>query len=137
MEPLVFQSQFDPNITIITLISDNPQYSEVKPMFNEYGYGFMVPNQNLIVIDGEQFIDNFNSDVLKFIEAHEIAHFILDHNGPRNDDEEMDADLGAYCLLKKIDANDSINLLIEHFKERHGVEFNEKLLDRVKNSFWR
>lgn len=135
MEPLTFKSQFDPNITIAILLSDNPQYEEIKPMFDEYGYGFMVPGQDLIIIDGEQFIDNFNADVLKFIEAHEIAHVILDHDGPRNDDEEMDADLGAYLLLKKIGATDSIKLLVKHFKNRHGVKFDEKLLDRVKNSF--
>lgn len=135
MEPLTFKSQFDPNITIVILLSEHPQYEQVKPMFDEYGYGFMVPGQNLIIIDGEQFVDNFDADVLKFIEAHEIAHFILDHDGPRDDEDEMDADLGAYLLLKKIDAIDSIKLLLRHFKNRHGVKFDEKLLDRVKNSF--
>ena len=135
MEPLTFKSQFDPNITIVIVLSDHPQYEQLKPMFDEYGYGFMVPGQNLIIIDGEQFIDNFNSDVLKFIEAHEVAHLILDHDGPRSDDDEMDADLGAYLLLKKIGAVDSIKLLLRHFKNRHGVKFDEKLLERVKNSF--
>lgn len=135
MEPLTFKSQFDPNITIVVVLSEHPQYEQLKPMFNDYGYGFMVPGQNLIIIDGEQFIDNFNADVLKFIEAHEVAHFMLDHNGPRDDDDEMDADLGAYLLLKKIDAIDSIKLLVKHFKNRHGVKFDEKLLERVKNSF--
>lgn len=135
MEPLTFKSQFDPNITIVILLSEHPQYEQIKPMFDEYGYGFMVPGQNLIIIDGEQFVDDFNPDVLKFIEAHEIAHFILDHNGPRSDDDEMDADLGAYLLLQKIDAIDSIKLLVKHFKNRHGVSFDKKLLERVKNSF--
>ena len=135
MEPLTFKSQFDPNITIVILLSEHPQYEQIKPMFDEYGYGFMVPGQNLIIIDGEQFVDDFNPDVLKFIEAHEVAHFILDHNGPRSDEEEMDADLGAYLLLQKIDAIDSIKLLVKHFKNRHGVNFDEKLLERVKNSF--
>lgn len=135
MEPLTFKSQFDPNITIVVVLSEHPQYEQLKPMFDDYGYGFMVPGQNLIIIDGEQFIDNFNADVLKFIEAHEVAHFMLDHNGPRDDEDEMDADLGAYLLLKKIDAIDSIKLLVKHFKNRHGVKFDEKLLERVKNSF--
>jgi hypothetical protein len=26
---------------------------------------------------------------------------------------------------------------VKHFKNRHGVSFDEKLLERVKNSFWR
>ncbi len=135
MEPLTYKSQFDPNITIAVVLSDNPQYEQLKPLFDEYGYGFMVPGKNLIIIDGEQFVDNFDSDVLKFIEAHEISHFILGHDGPRVDDDEMDADLGAYILLKKIDAIDSVKLLVKHFKNRHGVSLDEKLLERVKNSF--
>jgi hypothetical protein len=119
----------------VVILDDHPQYAELKKLFDEYGYGFMVPGKNLIIVDGEQFIDNFGTDVLKFIEAHEVSHIILGHNGPRNNDEEMDADLGAYLLLQKVDRQDSIKTLLRHFKERHGVAFDEKLLDRVKNSF--
>lgn len=135
MEPLTFKSQFNPNISIIILLSENPQYNEIKPIFEEFGYGFMVPYQNLIIIDGEHFIDNLDKNVLLFIEAHEIAHFILEHNKERNENDELDADLGAYLLLKTINAKDSIDILLENFEERHGICFNEVLLDRVKNSF--
>lgn len=135
MEPLIFNSEFLPNVQIAVVLSEHPQYKELKPMFDEYGYGFMVPGKNLIIIDGEQFIDEFGADVLKFIEAHEVSHIILGHDGPRNDNEEMDADLGAYILLKKAGRTDSIKTLLKHFKDRHGVKFDEKLLDRVKNSF--
>jgi hypothetical protein len=38
-------------------------------------------------------------------------------------------------LLQKVGRQDSIKTLLRHFKERHGVAFDEKLLDRVKNSF--
>ena len=135
MEPLIFNSEFIPEVQIAVVLDEHPQYAELKPLFDEFGYGFMVPGKNLIIIDGEQFIDNFSSDVLKFIEAHEVSHIILGHDGPRNNDEEMDADLGAYILLQKVDRQDSIKTLLRHFKERHGVKFDEKLLDRVKNSF--
>ena len=134
-EPLSYNSEFLPEITVAVVFGDNPQYEQLLPMFNQYGYGFMVPGKDLIIIDGEQFVDNFDSDVLKFIEAHEISHFMLGHDGPRVDDDEMDADLGAYILLKKIGAIDSVKLLVKHFKNRHGVSFDEKLLERVKNSF--
>lgn len=135
MEPLIFNSEFIPEVQIAVILDEHPQYAELKPLFDEFGYGFMVPGKNLIIIDGEQFIDNFSSDVLKFIEAHEVSHIILGHDGPRNNDEEMDADLGAYILLQKVGRQDSIKTLLKHFKERHGVKFDEKLLDRVKNSF--
>jgi hypothetical protein len=134
-EPLIYDSEFLPNVQIAVVLEENPQYKELKPLFDEYGYGFMVPGKNLVIIDGEQFIDNFSSDVLKFIEAHEISHIIMGHDGPRSEDEEMDADLGAYILLKQKGRIDSVKTLLKHFKERHGVKFDEKLLDRVKNYF--
>ena len=134
-EPLIYNSEFLPNIQIAIVFEENPQYKDLKPLFDEYGYGFMVPGKNLVIIDGEQFIDNFNADVLKFVEAHEISHIIMGHDGPRSDDDEMDADLGAYILLKKLGKTDSIKTLLKQFRNRHGVRFNEDLLDRVKKYF--
>ena len=134
-QPISYNSEFLPEITIAVVFSDNPQYENLEPMFKEYGYGFMVPNKNLIIIDGEQIINNFDSDVLKFIEAHEIAHIILNHDGPRNEKEELAADLGAYILLKQKGKIKSIKYLIKHFKNRHGIKFDEKLLERVKKYF--
>lgn len=134
-QPISYNSEFLPEITIAVVFSDNPQYEKLEPMFNEYGYGFMVPNKNLVIIDGEQIINNFDVDVLKFIEAHEIAHIILNHDGPRNEEEELDADLGAYILLKQKDKLGAIKSLIEQFKQRHGIKFDEKLLERVKKYF--
>ena len=134
-QPISYNSEFLREITIAVVFSDNPQYENLEPMFKEYGYGFMVPNKNLIIIDGEQIINNFDADVLKFIEAHEIAHIILNHDGPRNEKEELDADIGAYILLKQKGKIKSIKYLIKHFKNRHGIKFDEKLLERVKKYF--
>ena len=134
-EPLSYNSEFLPEITVAVVFGDNPQYEKLLPMFNEYGYGFMVPNKNLIVIDGENILDNFNVDVLKFIEAHEISHVILGHDGPRSDEEELDADLGAYLLLKDKGYTNSIKSLLKNFKQRHGIKFDENLLKRVEKSF--
>ena len=134
-QPISYNSEFLPEITIAVVFSDNPQYDKLKPMFKEYGYGFMVPNKKLIIIDGEQIINNFNTDILKFIEAHEIAHIMLNHDGLRNEEEELDADLGAYILLKQKDKMGSIKSLIKHFKQRHGIKFDENLLKRVKKYF--
>jgi Zn-dependent peptidase ImmA (M78 family) len=126
-KPVSYNSEFLPEITIAVVFSDNPQYEKLTQFFEEYGYGFLVPNKNLVVIDGENIVDNFDSDVLKFIEAHEIAHIILGHDGPRNDEEEMDADLGAYILLKNKGREESIKHLLNNFEDRHGVNFDENL----------
>lgn len=135
-DQLSYNSEFLPEITIYLVFSDNPQYEQLKQLFDEYGYGFMVPNKNLILIDGEILLEsNQSDDLLKFIEAHEIAHVILNHDGPRNEEEELDADLGAYILLDKKGRTDAIKTLLKHFKKRHGVKFDKKLLERVKNHF--
>jgi len=134
-ELVSYNSEFLPDITISVVFSDSPMYEKLLPLFKEYGYGFLVPDKNLVLIDGENIIENFDSDVLKFIEAHEIAHIILGHNGPRNEEEELDADLGAYLLLKSKGKENSIKHLIDHFEERHGVQFDQNLLKRVKNHF--
>ena len=134
-KPISYNSEFLPEITIAVVFSDSPQYEKLIPFFEEYGYGFLVPNKNLVIIDGENIVENFDSDVLKFIEAHEIAHIILGHGGPRNDEEEMDADLGAYILLNNKGKKESIKHLLNNFEDRHGVNFDENLLKRVKNHF--
>ena len=135
MDNLTYNSEFVPEVTISVVFKEHPQYENLAPLFNNFGYGFMVPNKNMVIVDGEIFDERFSSDVLKFIEAHEISHIILNHNGPRNENEELDADLGAYLLLKSINRNDSIKVLLKNFKNRHGVKFDENLLERVKNTF--
>ena len=135
LEPISYDSEFLPGITIIVIFSDNPQYEQILPMFQEYGYGFMIPNKNLILINGEEILNNYSDDLLKFIEAHEIAHVLLNHDGPRNEEEELDADLVAYVLLKQKDKIGAIKTLLKHFKNRHGLKFDEKLLKRVENRF--
>jgi hypothetical protein len=134
-EPLIYNSEFLPSVQIAVVTDEDTQYEQLKPFFDEFGYGFMVPGKNLVIIDGEQFINNFGADVLKFIEAHEISHVIMGHDGPRSEDEEIDADLGAYILLKQSGRNDSIKVLLKQFKNRHGIKFNENLLERVKKYF--
>jgi hypothetical protein len=135
LDNLTYNSEFLPEVTISVVFKEHPQYENLSPLFDNFGYGFMVPNKNMVIVDGEIFNERFSSDVLKFIEAHEISHIIFNHNGPRNEDEELDADLGAYLLLKSINRNDSIKVLLKNFKNRHGVKFDENLLERVKNTF--
>ena len=134
-KPISYNSEFLPEITIAVVFSDSPQYENLIPFFKEYGYGFLVPNKNLVVIDGENILENFDSDVLKFIEAHEIAHIMLGHDGPRNNEEELDADLGAFILLNNKGKQESIKHLLDNFEDRHGINFDENLLKRVKNQF--
>jgi hypothetical protein len=50
---LTYESEFLKGVNIAVVFSEDKKYKELLPLFNKYGYGFMVPNQNLIVINGE------------------------------------------------------------------------------------
>lgn len=134
-EPITLYSQFLPKVQIVVVFEEDPQYETLLEFFNQYGYGFMVPGKDLVIIDGEQLIDDYGNNLLKFIEAHEVSHIVMGHDGPRTDDEELDADLGAYILLKKYGLTDDIKILLREFKNRHGIKFSEDLLDRVEKYF--
>jgi hypothetical protein len=120
-----YSSEFLSDVTVVVVFNDDPLYSQVKGFFEQYGFGFMVPGQNLMIIDGEILVGEPDAkDILKFIEAHEVAHIILKHDGPRNEKDEIDADLMALNLLIEKGYDKSIKILLDKFQERHGVEFN-------------
>jgi len=130
---ITYPSLFNPDINITIIFKENKNYELLEKVFDEYGFGFYSPKHKTIMIDGEIFTDDdeLNIDDLRFVEAHEISHLLLNHEGPRSDNDEMDADLGAYILLKKNGIETS--RLEEVFEERHGVKFSENLLGRVEN----
>lgn len=131
---LEYVSEFLEGVTVVIVFEDDPLYGQVKEYFNEFGFGFMVPGSNLIIIDGEVLIGQPNSkDILKFIEAHEVAHVLFGHDGPRNEQDEIEADLGAYILLQDKGYDEPIKLLVNNFMERHGVEFDKKMIDDIKS----
>jgi hypothetical protein len=132
-----YRSEFLNDVTVVVVFNDDPLYPQVKGFFEQYGFGFMVPGQNLMIIDGEILVGEPDSkDILKFIEAHEVTHVLLGHDGPRNEKDELDADLGAYLLLQDKGYVKPIELLLTHFKERHGVEFDKNMLDDIENRIY-
>jgi Zn-dependent peptidase ImmA (M78 family) len=134
---LTYESEFLKGVNIAVVFSEDKKYKELLPLFNKYGYGFMVPNQNLIVINGEILLQNYDPSFLKFIEDHEVAHIILGHDKDRNDDDEIDADLGAYILLRSKGKDDAVELLQKNYEDRHKTKFDEKRVEKLKNYFSR
>ena len=118
MKTKEFLSEFNRSILVTILCKDDSDYKTIKPAFNKYGFGFMVPNQNMVFIDGEL---GLNKHILKWIEAHEIAHFILGH-GKANSQDEIDADRLAYHMLDGKGYHKAAQLVKDKFIERHGIE---------------
>jgi len=139
MEDIInYKSKFNPSVNVFLLFKDNNMYNEIKPLFDIYGHGFASAADNLVFLDGEELTtdEQIDEDVLNFIEAHEVSHILLGHTNERNDDDEMDADLGAYVLLKKYNFPESIELLIDNFESRHGLRFEKSLVLRVSDKIF-
>lgn len=117
MKTKQFPSEFNPDLQVVILSRDDFRYDVMKPMFTEYGFGFIIPTFNLIVIDGEQ---KLGKTIHKVIEAHEVAHFMLGHTEQHNPDDEMLADRLAYQMLDGKGYKKSAQLIIDKFEERHG-----------------
>lgn len=129
-----YTSEFLDGVTVVVVFEDDPLYEQVKGFFEEYGFGFMVPGSDLIIIDGQILEGQPDAEsILKFIEAHEVTHVMLSHDGPRDEKDELEADLGAYILLQDKGYYESVRTLLDHFQERHGVEFDESMLDDIKD----
>lgn len=129
---VILESQFNPNIKVMVVFPDNEKYWELKPLFDDLGFGFVVPEENLVIIDGGIFDpENIDVDLLRFIEAHELAHIMLEHD-TRNPEDEMDADLYAFILLGGKEYEEAQKYLTNSFEERHGIPFNISMIEKFK-----
>ena len=119
MKAKQFRSEFDNDVLVNIIDKDDFRYDVVKPIFEQFGFGFMVPTDFVVLIDGEQ---KLSKDVLKWIEAHEVAHIILGHKPEKNSKDEIEADTLAYKLLVGNGYHKAAQLVKDKFLERHGVE---------------
>jgi hypothetical protein len=78
---LTYQSKFSEGININVIFEENEFYPMIKTLFNQYGVGFLEPTSQIIMIDGESFIENeqVNINDLHMVEAHEVAHILFGH----------------------------------------------------------
>ena len=116
----VYNSEWDENIVVAVIEEGDYQYQTMAPLFNEYGYGFVAPNQKLVFIDGGK---GLSKNTLKWIEAHEVAHIILGHKKEKDSKDEIEADTLAHKLLVGNGYHKAAQLVKDKFRERHGIEF--------------
>jgi phosphopantetheine adenylyltransferase len=53
---LSYESIFKPDINILVAFKNYKNYFQLKPLFDEHGYGFYYPKDKTIIINGEDFI---------------------------------------------------------------------------------
>jgi len=114
----LFESEFQKGVMVAVVKPADPQYTALKSLFVKYGYGFAMPDQKLIFIDGS-YVDSIQT----IVEAHEVGHIVLGHTGINGPNDEADADGWAIRKLKKHGYIDEANKLIEQYKSRHGFPY--------------
>lgn len=119
METKVFYSEFNKDVLVCVVSKTDSRYKRFKPIFDQYGFGFVMSYADMAIIDGGVGLDN---DVLKWVEAHEIAHVILGHTEERNAEDELEADKLAYEMLNDKGYIKSAELVKTHSIERHGYQ---------------
>lgn len=106
------------DIAVGIITKDDSRYEFLKPLFEEYGYGFTDTKIGCVFIDGEAGLSEAE---LKWVEAHEVAHINLKHKtGERDADDEYTADLHAKLYLWKHGYKEAAGLIDKHLNERHG-----------------
>lgn len=116
---VTFGSRIDPRFKVIVVYKDSLVYEVVRRSLEDLdnSIGALMPGQEIIVIDGERVQEEglTNNHILA-IEAHEIAHELLGHEGERNGDHEKEADELAIQILDSFFRKEAADLLRERVK---------------------
>jgi hypothetical protein len=116
---LSFGSRIDPRFKVMVIYKESILYDTVKRSLEDLdnSIGAIMPGQEIIIIDGERLQEEgLTDDHLLAIEAHEIAHEILGHEGERNQAHEEEADELAIQILDSFSRKEAAALLRERVK---------------------
>ena len=115
----LFESEFHKGVMVAVVDDMDYQYQILAPLFNEYGYGFVLPDQKLIFIEGTH-----DKDVQKMVEAHEVGHIVMGHTGIKGPNDEAQADSWAIMNLRRRGYKAEADELQRNFKFRNGYPYN-------------
>ena len=109
--PITIQSSLDPNWTLVISYPNDSLYSKLEQYFD----------------GAEVSEDYFTKDHMVAVEAHEIGHFVANHQGEPyySKRQEQVADWLGINLLIENGKTKAANLLIERFSKQYQVEYTE------------
>ena len=114
-----FDSRIDPGFKVIVIYKESQAYPLIKEslLALDNSIGALMPGQNIILIDGERVNEEgLSDDHILAIEAHEIAHAMLGHEGERSQTHETEADKLAIEILDSTGKKEASDLLRERSK---------------------
>jgi hypothetical protein len=113
---ITFASRVNPEFSVLVIYKEFINYPLVKQSLEglDNSIGALMPGQKVILIDGERIQEEgLNDNHVLAIEAHEIAHELLGHDGERNQSHEREADELAIKILRSLGRKEAADLLIE------------------------
>lgn len=120
----VVKSKFDPSHTIVYTEVSDEKYPALKRHFKKHGLAFKQGNFIFFDMPTIRKYKYDDKDHLTFIEAHEIAHTVLNHT-QTSKQIEAEADFLAVLLCKDMNYNKSSKLGKSYFRERNGISFEK------------
>ena len=125
---VVYNSVINPEYQVFVVFKESEHYATVsetlKSMNNSIG-ALWVGTKNIFV-DGERALtENLTRDHLVAIEAHEIAHSMLNHKAGVDEQSEKEADLLAIALLETFGYQQSATLVKERIQKLYNINYSE------------
>lgn len=123
---IAYKSTINPEFDVLIIYADHEQYNEVTSDLRKMNsIGALQVGSKTIIIDGEYVTDhNIDKDQILAIEAHEIAHSMLNHNPGYNKEAEKEADLLAVALLNTFEYNRAAEYIKERLLDLYGIDYS-------------
>ena len=130
---ITFSSQIDNEYTVFIVYAESERYSTFREIFGllDNSVGFLDFNSRLIFIDGE--CKDLTLDHIIAIQAHEICHYILQHNNIdySEDRMEIEADIASIEMLNYMGMHIPADLIKERLLGRYGILYSMDSLDFI------
>jgi hypothetical protein len=126
--PITTPASLDPNWTLVISYPNDSLYDKLDPYFEKLGIAFANLAEQTIYFDGAEVSeDYFTRDHMVAIEAHEIGHYIANHQGEPyySKRQEQEADWLGINLLIENGKTKAATLLIERFSKQYNTEYTE------------
>ena len=124
------KSKIDKSFKMFIVYPECGDYNTVfKPLFTSHGIGFLIPGKKQMYIDGVQ-MENLTKDHFLAIQAHEISHYKLKHEGNYSEENELEADVEGYKILVDMNHKKAAQILRQRIKDFYGNK-GLKMLDEI------
>ena len=121
-----YTSRVNPDFNVYVVYKEHEGYKTIRESLEKLNnsIGALWVGTKNIFVDGERVADeNIDQDQLLALEAHEIAHSMLNHEGGLNTQSEKEADLLAIALLETFGYRRSAQFIKDRIKELYGIDY--------------